>query len=215
MTDTHQLIAQASRGDAAAIEQLLEQNLPDLQHFIRVRAGRLLLAKEESSDLVQSTCREILQHLDRFQYENEEAFKKWLHTTALRKILDRARYYQAEKRDAGREVRPRRKSPSQSGEGQLLEAYQTFATPSRSAMSREELERVQVAFEQLPDDYREVIILARVVGLPHAEIAEKMNRSQGAVRVLLSRALARLATLVDPDEPGGDEASSSPGRTVD
>jgi DNA-directed RNA polymerase specialized sigma24 family protein len=42
-----------------------------------------------------------------------------------------------------------------------------------------------------------VISLARIVGLSHAEIAKEMGRSEGAVRTLLSRALARLATLLD------------------
>lgn len=208
---TSRLVQAASRGDATAVEELLQRHLPDLHHFIRMRAGRLLLAKEESSDLVQSTCREILQHLDRFQYENDDAFKKWLHTTALRKILDRARYYQAEKRDAAREVMPPAGGgSSQPPDGRLADMYRTFTTPSRTAMNREELARVQVAFEELPADYREVIVLARVVGLPHSEIAERMQRSPGAVRVLLSRALARLATLVDEDE--GEPRDDPPGE---
>ena len=54
-------------------------------------------------------------------------------------------------------------------------------------------ERLQRAFSTLPDEYREVITLARVVGLPHAEIAVKLGKSEGAVRILLHRALARLA----------------------
>ena len=187
------------------MEELLSQHLPELHHFVRLRAGKLILAKEEGSDLVQSTCREILQHLDRFRYENEEAFKKWLYATALRKILDRARYYGAEKRDAAREAAPARDDGSRGGAGQLAENYKTFATPSQDAMSREELERVQEAFVLLPEDYREVIVLARVAGHPHAEIAERMKRSPGAVRVLLSRALARLATLVEEqNEPPDD-----------
>ena len=38
----------------------------------------------------------------------------------------------------------------------------------------------------------------RLLGLSHAEIAEQMGRSENAVRLLLSRALARLVTLVGP-----------------
>ena len=51
------------------------------------------------------------------------------------------------------------------------------------------LERVLAA---LPDEYREVIRLMRVENLPYSEVAERMGRSEVAVRKLLSRALARL-----------------------
>ena len=46
----------------------------------------------------------------------------------------------------------------------------------------------------LPDDYREVIILRNLEGLSHAEIAQRLNRSPGAVRMLWVRALAALRT---------------------
>ena len=64
-------------------------------------------------------------------------------------------------------------------------------------MAREELERIESAFDRLPEEYREVITLARIAGLSRAEIAERMGRREGAVRTLLSRALARLAELLD------------------
>lgn len=38
--------------------------------------------------------------------------------------------------------------------------------------------------------------LAHVVGLSRAEIAERLGKSEGAVRVLLHRALARLADVL-------------------
>jgi DNA-directed RNA polymerase specialized sigma24 family protein len=41
-----------------------------------------------------------------------------------------------------------------------------------------------------------VITLAHLAGLSRAEIAEQMGRSTGAVRVLLHRALSRLADAV-------------------
>ena len=52
------------------------------------------------------------------------------------------------------------------------------------------------AFAQLPEDYREVITLSRVVGLSHGQIASQLGKSEGAVRVLLHRALARLSGLL-------------------
>jgi RNA polymerase sigma-70 factor (ECF subfamily) len=48
------------------------------------------------------------------------------------------------------------------------------------------------ALARLPDEYREVILLRHLHSLPHEEIARRMQRSAGAVRMLWVRALARL-----------------------
>jgi RNA polymerase sigma-70 factor (ECF subfamily) len=156
-------------------------------------------AKESTSDLAQSVCREVLEHLDRYQYQGEEGFKYWLYTTALRKIADRHKYYGAEKRDAAREVQPAEHSAAANID-QLIDCYRSVFTPSQNAMRREDIERLEAAFDQLPEDQREVISLAHIVGLSRAEIAERMGRTDGAVRTLLWRGLATLAELVDDRE---------------
>lgn len=203
--DVGRLAERAAGGDRAALERLLELYLPELRAFVRLRTGPLVRARESSSDIVQSVCREVIQHAERFQFPSEVAFKQWLYTTALRKIVNRKDFYLAQKRDAQREV-PFADGDDSTSDQQLLDCYRSFASPSRQAMVREEVERVERAFEGLPDEYREVITLAHVVGLSRAEIAEQMGKSEGAVRVLLHRALARVSTLLtgpDPGEPTG------------
>jgi RNA polymerase sigma-70 factor (ECF subfamily) len=195
--DIGKLAEAAARGDRAAVDALLGRYLPELRAFVRLRAGAMVRARESSSDLVQSVCREVLQHIDRFQFPSEPAFKQWLYTTALRKILNRQEYYLAQKRDALRE------SPAdseRSSDERMLQAYRSFSTPSRQAMLREEMERIEKAFESLPEEYREVITLAHIVGLSRSEIAAQMGKSEGNVRVLLHRALAKVSSLLgDPD----------------
>ena len=71
-------------------------------------------------------------------------------------------------------------------------------------MARESSERLESAFEHLPDEYREVLLLARIVGLSRAEIGEKMQRSENAVRSLLFRAQAKLASLLSAVEDSAD-----------
>ena len=70
----------------------------------RLRAGEFVRARESSSDLVQSVCREVLANIGRFQHPSESAFKQWLFREALRKIVDRRDYWLAEKREVLREV---------------------------------------------------------------------------------------------------------------
>jgi RNA polymerase sigma-70 factor (ECF subfamily) len=63
------------------------------------------------------------------------------------------------------------------------------------AMAREELSRFEEAFDRLPKDYQDVIILSRLAEMSHGEIATALGRTEGATRNLLYRALARFAEL--------------------
>ena len=197
--DTAWLTEAAARGERSAIDALLSRYLPDLRAFVRLRAGALVRARESNSDLVQSVCREVLEHMDRFRHPSEAAFKQWLFTTAQRKIMNRREFYLAQKRDALREV-PMQSTRSSAEDQRMLACYESFSTPSRHAMVREEMERVEAAFERLSEEHREVITLAHVVGLSRAEIAVQMERSEGAVRVLLHRALVRISELLATPE---------------
>lgn len=190
---TAELVSRASQGSLPDVELLLERFLPGLRAYIRLRSGPVVRARESSSDLAQSVCREILGHLDRFQYGDELNFKRWLYATALRRIQNKHEFYTAQKRDLAREI------PMPSASRELLGAYQGFASPSQDAMAQEQLEQIEQAFDQLGEEAREVITLARLVGLPHTEIAQQMGCTVAASRVLLHRSLAKLARLLDAE----------------
>ena len=55
------------------------------------------------------------------------------------------------------------------------------------------------ALATLPSDYQEVIVLRNLEGLSHEQVAERMGRSLGAVRMLWLRALAALRGAMPPD----------------
>jgi len=184
-------------GRPEAVEALLTRHLPGLRAYVRLRMGPELRAKESVSDLVQSTCREILLHEDRYRHRGASNFRHWLFTTALRKVKNRLAYYRASKRDLGREVGERDASRDEA----LAAFYQTLSTPSRRLMRREWAERLEAAFDKLPEARREVILLSRIVGLPHEEVARTMGRTPQATRSLLHRALAELADGLEAPEP--------------
>jgi len=193
-TPTRRLVDDATRGDGAAVEELLARYLPDLERYVRRNAGAVVRARESSSDLVQSVCREVLERLasDRFEYQGEAEFKPWLYKAAMLKIMNRHRFHTADKRDAGRE------QPLESSRvgGRAAEALQRDrGSPSGDAMLAEDLARIERAFGRLKPAYQEVITLAYVDGLPHKDIAERLEITEAHSRVLLSRALARLARL--------------------
>lgn len=200
VTDDNELLAQrAAAGDEQALADLLQRHLPAVRAFVRSHMAPQLRARESTSDVVQSVCRELLTHQERFRHPGENGFVAWLYTTARRKIQNRARDLQREKRDAGREVH----GIGESGMGELGAAYARISSPSGRALRAEEVQRLEAAIDQLPDEQREVVTLAHLVGLSRAEIATQMNRTDEAVRALLHRAKARLAILLDAGDRHG------------
>ncbi len=204
MDASSELVQKASRGDPVAIGALLEEHLPRLQAFVRLRMGAELRAHEGSEDLVQSVCRELLAHLDRYRYQGASEFRRWLYTTALRKLSNRVRHLRAQRR-AGSRVEPIEDPQGSTGVDPLAALVESLSTPSRQAELREEIERLERAFEALPQAYREVITLSRLVGLSHQEVARELGKSEGATRALLFRALAALSKTLGDE--GRDPAS--------
>lgn len=65
-------------------------------------------------------------------------------------------------------------------------------SPSQQAARRELDVLLANVLARLPEDYRDVLIFRHLENLSHEEIATRMNRSPGAVRMLLVRALSAL-----------------------
>jgi RNA polymerase sigma-70 factor, ECF subfamily len=199
-TDSRPLVERASRGDLPAVEELLARHIPGLRAYVRLRCGPVLRAKESASDIVQSACRDVLQNIGHFRYGGEAGFKAWLYEAATRKVLDRAEYWGAGKRDPAREAAPS-DAHSAADDGRLADVYRTMCTPSDAAMGREALDRIERGFEVLAEDEREVVVLARLIGLSHAEIGARLGCSEGAARLRLFRALATLAEALGEGGP--------------
>ena len=198
------LVSRAQQGEVAARDDLLQRHLPSLRAFIRLQLGHGVRSRETSLDLVQSVCREALEGFEAFEYRGPDSFRNWLLKSAQNKIRDRGRFWGRERRSSQREAGSVAQLLDGDEEGALLGQLRTFCTPSRHASAREELARAEAAFRQLSPSHREVIVLARILALPHPDVAREMGRTPVATRTLLSRALARMATLLE------DESGASP-----
>jgi RNA polymerase sigma-70 factor (ECF subfamily) len=149
-------------------------------------------AKFDPSDIVQQTLLEAVRDRPKFRGETEAELAAWLRRILVHVLLHEVRRYGgAQRRDVGREV---------SLEEALAESTRqlgaALAAPGSSPSDRagrHEMElRLADALARLPADYAEIILLRNVEGLPHEEVARRMGRGVGAVRMLWVRALARL-----------------------
>jgi RNA polymerase sigma-70 factor, ECF subfamily len=190
-SDSEDLILRAKSGDAKAVEALIRRHIGGLRIFVRARMDPVLRAQESSSDLVQSVCHDVIEKLHMYECQGEGSFRNWLFTMALNKLHDHERFHSAQKRDVAREEHA---SMDRLQPEDLARAYQALTSPTQHAIHEELVTVIEATLDQMPANYREVILLSRIVGLNHDEIAQQMDTTTGNVRVLLHRALARLAT---------------------
>jgi RNA polymerase sigma-70 factor (ECF subfamily) len=188
-----QVAASAPMPDDARA-QLLMRYEPWLKLLVRLEMDQRFRSKFSSSDAVQQTLLEAWKGWDRFRGAGEDERQRcaWLRKILSRQLARLARRYAAtQKRDLGREISLDQSLAQSSARLQhLLAADQT--SPSMRASKNEQQLLLARLLEQLPADYREVIILRNLQDLSHREIARRMNRTEGAVRMLWVRALAQL-----------------------
>jgi RNA polymerase sigma factor (sigma-70 family) len=175
------------------IEALFARNLHHVRAFVRLRIDAATRDMEAISDIVQSACREVLAR-DGFEYRGEVAFRSYLCEAALHKIQNRRRHHRAQKRAAAAT------RPLSSGDAQLEHVYRTtLFDPQRAAIRAEDIAQLEAAFDLLPDDYSKALTLYRIVGLPLADVARQLGRTESATQTLLSRAMARLTSVLRTD----------------
>jgi RNA polymerase sigma-70 factor (ECF subfamily) len=184
--ELQQLVERSQQGDAAARDELFRHYLPAIRAFVRLRAGDALRGRENHSDIVQSACREALADLGSFRFGPDASFRGWLLTIAANTVLQKIRFQRAQRRD------PRCEADG----AELTDHRAQLPSPSEHAIGREWDSRFEAALEGLTAEQREVVLWSRVLGMTHREVAERTGRSEVAVRSLLSRALARLGTLL-------------------
>jgi RNA polymerase sigma-70 factor (ECF subfamily) len=154
-------------------------------------------SKFDPSDIVQQTLLEAVRDWPKFRGQTEAERATWLRQILAHVLHHQIRRYGgARRRDVDREVSlDEALAESSRRLGAALAA--PGSSPSERA-GRHEMElRLADALARLPADYAEVILLRNVEGLPHEEVARRMGRGAGAVRMLWVRALARLRQELD------------------
>lgn len=185
------LLRRACTGEAEALEELLRRYRDFVHLLVRSRGAGPLRGRLDSSDLVQETLMRAARHIRQFRGECEVAWRAWLARITEREVIRQwRRHLGAQKRDMGRE----RQAAQADSEGRSrLQAWgQCQSSPSQAVMREERAVQLAQVLAQLPEDYREVLVLRHLEGLPFEEVAQRLHRSPGAVRVLWTRALKKL-----------------------
>lgn len=199
------LVARIHAHDANALADFLQAHRPQLMAFIERQLGTALRRKVEPEDVFQETCAEGVRALPGAEMGDRDPFS-WLCQIAERRIIDlHRRHFGAQKRDAGREVpigSPGAGTESQPA-GLINMLVASMTTPSQAFSRNAREATLYEALEKLPEDQRAALRMRYVENLPSKEIAEKLGKSDAAVRVMLTRSLKKLHEML-----GGDPAES-------
>src|SRR6476646_6552319 len=212
----------ANCGDEAARSLLLgarggdEQQLGRLLHLYRnyltilatTQLDARLRRRISPSDLVQEAMLGAYRDFGKFRGSTERELLAW-----LRQILINCLHHayeahiQASRRDVRREISL--DDMNRALDRSVIQLAHVLADrgPSPSAPARERERSVAIADQlaKLKSDDRDVIVLRNLQGLSFEEVAERMGRKPGAVRMLWLRAIERFRQVYEEDVFGAEE----------
>jgi RNA polymerase sigma-70 factor (ECF subfamily) len=188
-------------GDPAALAKFLEERRPALRAFVIRRLGTVLRGKLEPDDVLQDLAIKALRDLPQAG-EMKDPFS-WLCHLAEQCIVDGHRRFAADKRKATREV-PGNIRVGEASQDLVALLTASFTSPSQAVVRDERQRRLNEAIGGLADDQREALKLRYVDGLATKEVAERLNKSDVATRVLLSRLVQKLQELLGPGEASSE-----------
>ena len=191
-----ELLERARAGDLESFGQLLSQYRNYARLLARTLIGTTLRLRLDPSDLVQETFLEAHRDFPRFDGSTERELLAWLRRILARNLADQARRQKAGLRDIRRQVSLEAMLDRSSARMQQA-LVAVVSSPSAAAAQREQAVLLADALADLPPDYREVIILRNLERLRFEEVAARMGRSPGAVRMLWTRALERLSRALE------------------
>lgn len=200
--DHDPLIARIRQDDLDALATYIQSQRERLTGLLRLVAGQHLLQVLELDDLLQDISTSALSALPKISKDDAFDVDAWLEQLARRRVVDaHRRFFGAQKRSASKQ---RNFSQFEASTGaaasleQLLIASMT--SPSMAVSRNWRLGRMQQAVAQLNADQQQVLQLRFNDNLTTREIAERLSKSDGAIRIMLSRTLKQLEIAL-ADQP--------------
>ena len=198
MTDSEETLLQAAvSGDEQALVSLLERYGPIVRNTLHGRIDKQWQSVLSDDDVLQESYAEAFLSITRFEPKGTGSFVRWLATIAKNNLLDAVKGLQSAKRGAGKI-----QAVSQSADNshwQLLESLGASTTsPSQRAARNQAKELLNNAVEQLPETYKQVVMLYDLEEHSAEQVGELLNCSAGAVYMRRSRAHAMLKELLEP-----------------
>jgi RNA polymerase sigma-70 factor, ECF subfamily len=171
-----ELLRATALGDEAAFARIYDRYGPILLGLLL----RILRSRAEAEDVLQEVFLQVWQRAHSFDPSRGRAFT-WLVTLARSRAIDRLRSVDSRERAALRsaEDAPPDSAPAEWAEG--------------AAIRTERAEAVRAALSELPEEQRQVLLLAYLEGMSQSEIAAAKGQPLGTVKTRTRSALRKLS----------------------
>lgn len=173
-----EFIEKLKSGDAAAFDTFVTRYASDIYALL----FRLTENAEEAGDLTQETFLSALKAVKKFRGEAD--LKTWLYRIAINKSRNRFRWWQRRRRDNTISL----DAPYGESEKPLSETVPgDFSNPEQETLRREREKLLVKALNDLPDIFREAIVLCDIEGFSYEEIAQTLEINIGTVKSRIAR----------------------------
>jgi RNA polymerase sigma-70 factor (ECF subfamily) len=186
--DEQALVAALRAGNPAAFERCVRE----YGRRLLVVAQQVLGNDEDAQDAVQDALITAFRAIGTF--EGKSKLSTWLHRVCVNAALMRLRSRKRKREQPIDEL-----LPEFAGDGHRKSPGPAWNESALASIQRQETQAlVRACIDQLPDDYRTVLVLRDLQELDTATVAEMLGISEGNVKVRLHRARQALRTLLDP-----------------
>jgi RNA polymerase sigma-70 factor (ECF subfamily) len=190
--NVEELIGRARSGGGPALGQLLESYRQYLSLLCRIQINRRLQGKLSASDVVQETFLEAHRDFTGFRGRSEPELTGWLRRILATNLANAHRHFLGVQARDARLERALADDLDQSSAALTFQVAAQQSSPSERLIRREQAVLVANALEELPGDYREVLVQRHIEGRTFPQIAEAMQRSLDSVEKLWARGLVKL-----------------------
>jgi RNA polymerase sigma-70 factor (ECF subfamily) len=201
--NSQQLLDLARHGKADCLGKLLLHFENYLKLLVATQLDEKLRTRLNPSDIVQESYFDAHRDFEKFNGHTADEFLAWLRTILVNNMSREVeRHILSAKRDVRREVRMDRLHTALERSAARME----FAFVDRASSPSAQVDRHEHAVDlanrlaELPRDYRDVLVLRHCEGLSFKEVAERMGRSAGAVRMLWLRAMEMIRHRMNQEE---------------
>jgi len=168
----------AQTGAPWALERIYRDLSPAVVGYLRVQGAA------DPEDLTNEVFVGVLGSVRSFRGD-EDQFRSWVFTVAHSRLID----------DRRRVAR----RPQGGGDTHDAGPDRVGGDAEQDALERLSAQRVQALCDRLVPDQRDVLLLRLMAGLTIEAIAEALGKSEGAVKALQRRGLAKLRTMLAHD----------------
>ena len=207
---------QTDRSDEAAWVRLLQAGDDDaFERLVRTFGGRMLTVarryvgnEEDAKDVVQTAYLCAFRALN--QFAGAAQLSTWLHRIVVNTALMKLRSSRRKPEESIEDL-----LPAFHEDGHHVEQFSDWSAPADQLMERKETRAtVRACIEQLPENYRAVLMLRDVEELSTQEAANMLAMTPTAVKVRLHRARQALSTLLRKRYPARVRPDSRPKHNV-